>query len=124
MQHIPKVQNLERAHGVTWGELAGLEPQLTDLLWRARAAVAGCRGWEDLPRVFAPFRDAVAELVGLRGKHRRHRLLGSVGAYEVAYWRLHDAVAGLLPQAADVPAPEWEAAEGYSEGSRELAARR
>jgi hypothetical protein len=70
--------------------------------------------------VFAPFRDALAELVGLRGKHGRHPLLWSVGAYEVAYWRLHDAVAGLLPRAADVQAPERETAEVYSEGSREL----
>jgi hypothetical protein len=40
-------------------------------------------------------------LVGLAGKHRDHPVLGTVGAYEVAYWRLNDAVAGLLPRRAD-----------------------
>jgi hypothetical protein len=96
VNHIPNVQELERAHGVTWGELAGLEPRLNELLWQARAAGAGCRGWEDVPRLFAPLRGALGELVGLRCG--RHRALGSVGAYEVAYWRLHDAVCGLLPR--------------------------
>jgi hypothetical protein len=103
MNHIPKVYDLERAHGVTWGELAGLEPRLNELLWQARAAGSGCRCWEDVTRVFAPFRDAVAEVVGLMGRHSRHPVLGSIGAYEVAYWRLHDAVCGLLPRpAADI----------------------
>src|SRR5262245_36221790 len=67
MNHIPKVQDLERAHGVTWGELAGLEPRLLELLWQARAAGAGCRSREEVRQVFAPFRNAVAELLGLRG---------------------------------------------------------
>jgi hypothetical protein len=39
----------------------------------------------------------VAELVGFRGRHH-HPVLGSVGAHEVAYWRLREAVAGLLPR--------------------------
>jgi hypothetical protein len=54
--------------------------------------------------VFAPFRNAVADLVGYLGRHRDHPVLGSVGAYEVAYQRLYDAVAGLLPKpSVDVP---------------------
>jgi anti-anti-sigma factor len=48
-------------------------------------------------REFAPLRNALTELVGFSSRHSRHPLLGSVGAYEVAYWRLHDAVSGLLP---------------------------
>ena len=101
MSPIPKVRDLERAHGVTWHELAGLEPRLNELLRQARAAGAGCRGQEEIRRAFAPFRDAAAELVGFRGRHRGHPVLGSVGAYEVAYWRLHDAVSGPPP-----PPPE------------------
>ena len=61
------------------------------------AAGADCRGWEDAARVFAPFRDAVAELVGFRCPRNTHPVLGSVAAYEVAYQRLYDAVVGLLP---------------------------
>jgi len=104
VMHVPKVQDLERAHGVSWAELAGLEPRLEEVLWQARAAGTGCHGWEDVPRVFGPFREAVAQLVGFMGRHSSHPVLGSVGAYEVAYWRLHDAVSGLLPRprAADV----------------------
>jgi hypothetical protein len=119
MNPIPKVRELEQTFDVTWHELAGLEPRLNELLWHARAAGAGCGSWEDAERVFAPFRDAVAELVGFRGKHHRHPLLGSVGAYEVAYWRLREAVTGLLPRPAavrEVPA------EARSHGRADLAA--
>ena len=98
MKIFPTVNDLQRAHGVTWGELTVLEPQLLELLWQARAAAGGCYGWEDVPRVFAPFRGALAELVGLMGKHRSHPVLGSRAAYEVAYWRLHHAIVGLLPR--------------------------
>jgi hypothetical protein len=98
---IPNVADLERVHGLTWGELAGLKPRLNELLWQARAAGADCRCREDAYRVFAPRRGAVAELIGLTGRHRDHPVLGSVGAYEVAYWRLYHAVFGLLP-----PPPE------------------
>jgi hypothetical protein len=122
MNHIPKVQDLERAHGVTWGELAGLEPRLLELLWQARAAGAGCRSGEEVRQVFAPFRNAVADLVGLRGRHSRHPVLGSVGAYEVAYWRLQDAIAGLLPRPAGVRDAEEATAQARSDAGRELAA--
>jgi anti-anti-sigma factor len=94
----PKFRDLEKMHGVTWAELAGLEPRLAELLWQARAAGAGCHSWEEVPQAFAPFRHAVAEVVGFRSGHSEHPVLGSVGAYEVAFWRLRDAVAGLLPR--------------------------
>jgi len=94
----PKFRDLERMHGLTWAELAGMEPRLSELLWQARAAGAGCHSREEVPQVFAPFRNAVAEVVGFRSGHREHPVLGSVGAYEVAFWRLHDAIAGLLPR--------------------------
>ena len=103
MNHIPRVHDLERTHGVTWSELAGLEPRLNELLLQARAAGAGCHGWDDVSRVFAPFRGAVAELVGFQARHSGHPVLGTVGAYEVAYWRLHEAVCGLLARPAAVP---------------------
>ena len=96
MNQIPNIRDVERAFGVTWGELVGLEPRLNEVLWQARAAGAGCRCREDIHRVFAPLRDALTELVGFMGRHRDHPVLGSVGAYEVAYWRLHDAVAQPL----------------------------
>ena len=38
MKIFPTVNDLQRAHGVTWGELTDLEPQLLELLWQARAA--------------------------------------------------------------------------------------
>jgi hypothetical protein len=95
MYSMPKFQDMERAFGVTWYELAQREPRLEQLLWDARAAGACCRR-DDVERIFAPFRDAMAGLVGFQGRHRHCPVLGSVGAYEVTYWRLYDAVTGLL----------------------------
>ena len=37
-----------------------------------------------------------AELVGFRSRHSRHPVLGSVGAYDVAYWKLFDSVTETL----------------------------
>jgi hypothetical protein len=42
-------------------------------------------------------KNELAGLIGFAGKHHRHPVLGSVGAYAVAYGKLYDAVAGLLP---------------------------
>jgi hypothetical protein len=98
MRHVAKFQDLERSHGVRWEELAEREPELRHLLHEARRAGAGCRGWSDVGRAFGPFRDGLVRLVGFAGKHRDHPVLGTVGAYEVSYWRLYDAVAGLLLQ--------------------------
>jgi hypothetical protein len=122
MSDMPEVHDLEQANGVTWGELAGLEPRLNDLLWRARAAGARCASWEDAARVFAPFRDAVAELVGFRCSRSTHPVLGSVGAYEVAYWRLRDAVVALLPPPAAVRDTREATTEFHAPGRGDLAA--
>jgi hypothetical protein len=125
MNHIPNIHDLERAFGVTWSELARLEPRLDELLWQARADGARCRRPEDVAGIFASFRDALVDLVGFTGRHTRHPVLGSVGAYEVAYWRLYDAVAGLLPQpAADVQDAKETPADTRSPWRRRLAARR
>jgi hypothetical protein len=100
VNHIPKLQDLERAHGLTWSQLISLEPRLEELLWQARAEGARCRCWQDVERVFAPFTGALADLVGFRCRRTEHPLLGSIGAYEIAYLRLRDAVCGLLPRRA------------------------
>jgi hypothetical protein len=88
--------DLEKLFGVTWRDLADLEPKLGELLWAARQASATCRRRSDVDRVFAPIRTALGELVGFAGTNRRHPVLGGTGAYQVAYSKLYDAVAGLL----------------------------
>jgi len=110
VNHTAERHERERAHGVTWVQLTGLEPRLNELLWKAREGGADCRCHEDVTRAFVPVRNALADLVGFLGANRDHPVLGSVGAYEVAYWRLYDAVAGLLPQPS-VEAPDTDEAE-------------
>jgi hypothetical protein len=92
----PDVDAVQRTFGVTWGQLVDLEPRLETLLERARTAGARCRTFADVARVFGPVRNELAELVGFAGEHRSHAVLGSVGALEVAYWKLYDVVAGLV----------------------------
>ena len=108
MKPYPNFRDTERLCGITWADLSALEPRLEELLWAARAASATCRhGW-DVDRVFAPIRNILTELVGFAGRHHRHPVLGNAGAYQVAYWKLYDAVAGLLPDHSGKkePAPE------------------
>jgi hypothetical protein len=100
----PNVNDVERTFGVSWDELVELEPELETLLGRVR--LAGARGWTiaDMDRGFGPLRNELAALIGFAGKHHRHPILGSVGAYEVAYWTLYDAVARLLVGVEEAPA--------------------
>jgi hypothetical protein len=93
----PNGDPVQRTDGVSWGQLVDLEPQVQELLWRARLAGASCRTSPDVARAFGPVKNELAGLIGFAGKHRRHPVLGSVGAYQVAYQKLYDAVAGLLP---------------------------
>ena len=102
MKPYPNFRDTERLWDITWADLNALEPRVEELLWAARAASVTCRRWSDVGRVFAPIRNILTELVGFAGRHHRHPVLGSVGAYEVAYWKLYDAVAALLPIRAGV----------------------
>jgi len=97
MKRYPHVRDLECIHGITWHDLTALEPELAGLLWEARQAGVRCRCWSEVDRAFAPIKNTLAGLVGFIGKHHRHPVLGGGGPYQVAYWRLYDAVAGLLP---------------------------
>jgi hypothetical protein len=93
----PNFRYLEYLTGVTWQDLVELEPRLGALLWRARQAGAGCLCWADVDRAFPPIRSALIELLGFTGHTAPHPALGRTGAYEVACWKLYDAVAGLVP---------------------------
>jgi anti-anti-sigma factor len=94
----PSVHEVQRIYKVAWEEIVPLVPPLEGLLWRARMAGASCRTLTDVSRAFRPLREELAGLVGFGGKHRDHPVLGSTAAYEVAYWKLYDAVAGLVPR--------------------------
>jgi anti-anti-sigma factor len=83
--------------GLTWAHLVELEPRLETLLWRAREAGARCRTLTEVDRVFGPVRNELTALIGFAGQHHRHPVLGSPEAHQVAYSKLYDAVAGLLP---------------------------
>jgi hypothetical protein len=97
MKPFPNLRNVECHAGITWYDLVEQESRLAKLLWEARQAGVTCRRWSDVSRVFVPIRNTLAELVGFARKGRWHPVLVSVGAYQVAYWTLYAAVAGLLP---------------------------
>jgi len=101
MKPYPNLQDVERRSGVTWHELVELDSRLAELLWEARRSCGNCRRWSDVEQAFAPMRNGLTELVGFARNDRRHPVLRSAEAYQVAYWKLYDAVAGLLPTRAD-----------------------
>jgi hypothetical protein len=74
-----------------------MEPALEELLGTARQTSVICRRWADVDRFFVPIGNALSRIVGLARKNQRHPILGSAKAYEVAYWKLFDEVAGALP---------------------------
>jgi hypothetical protein len=97
MRPYPNFRDLEKSSGMTWHELVELESRLARLLWEARHACVSCRRWPDVEKAFAPIRNSLTDLLGFAGKHHRHPVLGNHEAYQIAYWKLYDAVAGLLP---------------------------
>jgi hypothetical protein len=101
MKQFPKYQDLERVHNLSWGQLIDLEPGLQQLLFDARMAGAACHSWDEVGRLFQPIRNLLTQIVGFQSRHVHHAVLGSVGAYDVAYWRLYAAVVGLLPRQVD-----------------------
>lgn len=94
MRDVRNVKDMERIHGVRWAELVEAEPELERLLKIASMVGDGCRNWRDVERGWGQFKNDVAGLVGLCGSNRTHPLLGTVAAYDVTYWKLHNAVAG------------------------------
>jgi hypothetical protein len=94
MRDVRNVKDMERIHGVRWDELVEAEPALERLLKVARMVGDCCRNWRDVERGWGQFKNDIAGLVGYSGKHRGHPLLGTVAAYDVTYWKLHNAVAG------------------------------
>jgi anti-anti-sigma factor len=113
----PNVNHVQCTDGVSWVQLVELEPQVLELLWRARLAGASCRNSLDVERVFGSVKHELAGLIGFAGKNHKHPVLGSVGAYQVAYGKLYDAVAGLVPHRAAGPqqAPEKQPTETGAE---------
>jgi len=105
MSPIPSIEELELRHSVTFGRLVELEPRLELLMLQARQAGRDCRSPADVDRGFLPLRNRLGELIGFSSQHYRHRILGSVGAYEVAYWNLYGIVMNFLPQEGDREAP-------------------
>jgi hypothetical protein len=93
----PSVDAVQRVFGITWAQIVELEPRVETLLPRARRAGSGCRTLADVDRVFGPLRNELAGLIGFAGEHQQHPLLGSDGAFEVAYWTLYNAAAAVLP---------------------------
>jgi hypothetical protein len=124
MNPYPNFRDMERLSGITWQDLVELEPRLGELLWKARQAGASCLSWSDVDRVFSPIENSIFELVGFAGVNRRHPVLGSIVACEVAYWKLYDAVAGLLPRRArgEAQAPEEQNGKPVGETDRTEAA--
>jgi hypothetical protein len=92
----PNVNDVKRTFGISWSQFVKLEPQLETLPGRVRLAGARSRNLADVDRVFGQLRNEIVALIGFAGKHYSHPILGSAGAYEVAYWTLYDAVVRLL----------------------------
>jgi anti-anti-sigma factor len=98
----PEVPERDRSGEITWSVLVDLEPQVQELLFRARQTGARCRNVTDVDQIFCSVRNDLAELIGFSGKHHRHPVLGSARAYGVACLKLYEAVAGLLPRPAGI----------------------
>jgi hypothetical protein len=96
------VQDVKHERGLHWRQLADLEPRLYSLLWRARQEGVACESWPQARAVVVRLASELTSLVGFQGEHHRHPILGSVAAYEVAYWMLVEAVTSRLEH----PAPE------------------
>lgn len=84
---------MEEMYGIEWNDLAKLEPELENLLRWARMVGNSCRKWTDVEKGFAQFKNDIAELAGFGSRHRGHPVLATRGAYDVVYWKIHNAVA-------------------------------
>jgi hypothetical protein len=62
-----RVLQVGKMYGVTWDQLAELEPELTGLLKFARMVGDGCRKRHDVERGFNQFKNDIVKLVGFCG---------------------------------------------------------
>lgn len=86
-------KQLEELYGITWEHLVEMEPRLQSLLHDAEQSGANTDE-HNLEIGWGRFKCPLSDLVGFhrpRRKHESNPLLRSVGAYEVAYHRLHYA---------------------------------
>jgi hypothetical protein len=97
MKDVTNVKDMERIHKITWDQLAELEPELDKLLADARSVGKCCRTWREIEKGWTRFKNPIHTLIGLFGKHRGHPILGTVAAYDVTYWKCHNAVARDRP---------------------------
>jgi hypothetical protein len=97
MEPYRNFRHLEKLFGVTWRDLVELEPALEVLLLTAHETSGNCRRWADVDRFFVPTGNRLSRLIGFAGRNHRHPVLGSTRAYEIAYWKLYEAVTGSLP---------------------------
>jgi len=93
MRDFRSVREMEKIHSITFKQLAAEERELDRLLSIAQMVGNACRSWHDVERGFNQFKNDILKLVGFCGKHSGHPVLGTVGAYDVVYWKLHNAVA-------------------------------
>jgi anti-anti-sigma factor len=125
MSDIPSIEELERTHSVTFWRLVELEPRLELLMLQASHAGRACRTQADVDREFSPLRNRLGTLIGFSSQHNRHRILGSVGAFEVAYWNLYGVLMNYLPQERGREAPpagkDMTMPEAVRQGIPELA---
>ena len=93
MKDYTSVREMEKIHNIKWEQLAAEEPELDRLLSIAQMVGNACRSWHDVERGFNQFKNDILRTVGFQSKHNNHPVLGTVGAYNVVYWKLHNAVA-------------------------------
>jgi anti-anti-sigma factor len=88
---------MERTYSLRFTTLIDLEPRLQSLLWDARQAGARCRNSSDFKLAISFVQNRLAGVVGFSSANCNHRILGSVGAYQVVYWKLLRTVAECVP---------------------------
>lgn len=84
------IEHRENTNGITWTELATMEPRLADLLEHAKNS----RDWIcDSEKRWALFKQPIAKLVGFHRRDGDPRLR-TMGAYDVVYAKLWNTVSG------------------------------
>lgn len=92
MRDSRSVKDMERIHGLRWGQLAEQEPELERLLKSARMVGDGCRTWSDVHKGFSQFKNDVDRLTRSIVSRSPGPKLNGTAVWDVIYWKLHNAV--------------------------------